>query len=213
MKLQTPIIAALTLTLVAWAGAVDAAKIYKWVDENGNVQYTTTPPPESAKKDREVLNEQGQTVDKKARELTEKELEAKREFEAEAAELRRLDEERKAHDRLLLSTYTSVADMETQRDSVVSTIDSQIRVTGEAISRLEQTLLDLMQRRKSLVDSGQTVPEALDKDIANTTQDLRDNQRYLLERQDEKKTVRADFARDIERFKELRGRRSDSDDG
>ena len=35
---------------------------------------TTTPPPESAKKDREVLNQQGQTVDTKARELTEDEV-------------------------------------------------------------------------------------------------------------------------------------------
>lgn len=34
-------------------GAASAAELYRWVDTNGNVHYTDTPPPPSAKKGEE----------------------------------------------------------------------------------------------------------------------------------------------------------------
>jgi glutaredoxin len=37
-------------TLAVVSGAVVAAELYRWVDENGKVEYRDTPPPQSAKK-------------------------------------------------------------------------------------------------------------------------------------------------------------------
>jgi len=41
--------AVLAAALLAAAPADVSARIYKWVDEDGNVQYTQTPPPENAR--------------------------------------------------------------------------------------------------------------------------------------------------------------------
>jgi glutaredoxin len=38
------------MVLLAASGAVLAAQLYRWVDEQGNVEYRDTPPPASAKK-------------------------------------------------------------------------------------------------------------------------------------------------------------------
>ncbi len=40
----------LGMVLLAASGAVFAAQLYRWVDEQGNVEYRDTPPPASAKK-------------------------------------------------------------------------------------------------------------------------------------------------------------------
>jgi glutaredoxin len=40
----------LGMVLLAASGAVLAAQLYRWVDEQGNVEYRDTPPPASAKK-------------------------------------------------------------------------------------------------------------------------------------------------------------------
>jgi glutaredoxin len=40
----------LMMVLLAASGVVLAAQLYRWVDENGRVEYRDTPPPSSAKK-------------------------------------------------------------------------------------------------------------------------------------------------------------------
>ena len=52
----------LVMVLLATSNAVLAAQLYRWVDENGKVEYRDTPPPSSAKKV-EVRRFGGGTVD------------------------------------------------------------------------------------------------------------------------------------------------------
>ena len=40
----------LTVTAIVLAAPLNAAQLYRWVDEKGNVEYRDTPPPASAKK-------------------------------------------------------------------------------------------------------------------------------------------------------------------
>jgi len=48
MKYSLPLITIL-LTTLCFNFPVSAAKLYKWVDKEGNISYQDTPPPESAK--------------------------------------------------------------------------------------------------------------------------------------------------------------------
>lgn len=41
---------ALTLALFVLSPVVNAGRIYKWYDESGQVNYTQTPPPKTAKR-------------------------------------------------------------------------------------------------------------------------------------------------------------------
>ena len=45
------------------AGGAAAAEVYRWVDENGEVHYSETLPPDHQDKGHDVLNRQGMVVD------------------------------------------------------------------------------------------------------------------------------------------------------
>jgi len=69
MELKEPLIksgASLVSLLIAGvlaAGAAGAAEVYRWVDENGEVHYSETLPPDFQDKGHDVLNSSGLVVD------------------------------------------------------------------------------------------------------------------------------------------------------
>ena len=196
------------LVLVAFALTsldADAGKLYKWVDENGKVHYTDTPPPESSSKEREVLNDQGMVTETLAREKTDEEIAAEQAAARDAAERKRIEDEIAAKDRMLLSTYTRVEELEMARDGRIQALDAQIRVVSGSISTLEDRLTKLEQQAKQVEANGREVPATLQQQITETRAELLQNQKFLFARQQEQDQIREQFTREIARFKELRG--------
>jgi len=66
MELKEPLINTLISILVAGAlaaGAASAAEVYRWVDENGEVHYSESLPPDFKEKGHDVLNSSGLVID------------------------------------------------------------------------------------------------------------------------------------------------------
>ena len=60
-KLKALAISGLMVTVsVAWVGISNAASLYKWVDENGNVTYQDTPPPNNVEFEETQYTEPGE---------------------------------------------------------------------------------------------------------------------------------------------------------
>lgn len=198
----------LMLTLLAGALLVashaQAGKVYKWVDKDGNVHYSNTPPPEASQQERQVLDEHGNVTDVLRAPKTAEEIEAERQAEAQRQREQQLAEQQAAHDRMLLETYTSVRDMERDRDGRLAAIDAQIRVIGNAIGSLESQLASQEQQKQHIESNGRPVPEDLQKRIENTREELLKNQKSLLERKNDQDELRARFDEQIQRFKELK---------
>lgn len=195
-----------TLTALALAsGTAVAGKLYKWVDENGKVHYTDTPPPEASKNERQVLNEQGMVTETLAREKTPEELAAEKEREAELERQRKLEEQQAAKDRMLLATYTSTEELELARDGRIQALDAQIKVVSGSISTLEKRLADLEQQAAAFRNNNKPVPEPVQKQIEETREELLHNQKFLIETQQKQDDIDQRFAQDIARFKELKG--------
>lgn len=184
--------------------AAEAGKLYKWVDDEGNVHYGDKVPPKYAKEERKVMNDQGVEVDTLEREKTPEEIEAERQAKEreEQREIRR--EKQRAHDRMLLDTYTSVEDLELARENRVQAVESQIRVTSRNIGNLEKSLAKLEQRIEQVEKNDNPVPEYLKQDYEKTRQDLLDQQRYLMSRQDQVEQIKKQFTEDIARYKKLK---------
>ena len=192
------------LTLLFACQDAEAGKLYKWVDENGKVHYTDTPPPESAKRDREVMNEQGLVTETLAREKTDEEISAEEKMAEEEAARKRSEEAQAARDKMLLSTYTSVEEMQMARDGRIQALDAQIRVLSGSIATLETRLTNLEQQAEQIKAAGNPVPESLVKQQEETREELLQNQRALLARENEQEQIREKFEKEIARFKELR---------
>ena len=112
----------MTLVLGLISQSVFAKKMYRWVDDNGNTFYSDQIPPDQVKHRRESLNENARVVDVLEKEKTK----SQRELEKRLLILRRQQEEiikkQKSHDKVLLSTFRNLHDMNVTLNSSNQTI-------------------------------------------------------------------------------------------
>ena len=206
------LVAAVSLAFAAgvMAAGTTKTKLYKWVDKNGVTQYGSSIPPEYAAQSSEQLNAQGQVVKTQAAEKTPEQIAADEKAKQEAAAQAQAVAAQQAHDKVLLNTYTSTADMERDRSSKLSSIDAQINVLNGSITSLQTTLADLQDRANELTTNKKPVPSSLQKQMDSAKQQLLGNQQQLLYQVQHKQDVNNQFNADVARFKELTGQRPPS---
>ena len=82
-----------------------AKKMYRWVDEHGNVRYSDQVPPDQVKHRRESLNDNARVVETVEKEKTK----AQRELDKRLLILRKQQDDiiakQKSHDKVLLSKF------------------------------------------------------------------------------------------------------------
>ena len=205
MKSRSLVLSLITVLLMvsALAHADNKQKLYKWVDKDGVTHYGSSIPPEYAAQQSEQIDSQGNVVKTVAAQKTPQQIAAEQAAQQQAAQQAQADAASKAHDKVLLDTYTSTADMERDRDSKLSSIDAQINVLNGTIGGLQTTLADLQDRSNELTSKNKPVTPALQKQIADSRTQLVANQQQLLQQQQHKQEVAADFAADIARYKHL----------
>ncbi len=197
----------LPLALTALATTASAA-IYKWVDEDGNTHFGSAIPPEYAKQDtqKERVNERGQTIEiVQEKEKTPEQLaEEKRLAEEEEARRKELDR-RRTHDRLLVTTYESVDQLELTRDGKIRALEGQITV-AEGQIRDREALLERQRARAAQIErGGGKVNEKLLNDIATTEGQIARNEKRIAALRADQERIRAQFDADIDRYRELKG--------
>ncbi|PWG63114.1 DUF4124 domain-containing protein [Sediminicurvatus halobius] len=202
-SLRQPVAGAL-LVLLLWSTAVPAPT-YKWVDDEGNVHYSDTLPPEEAqrRREREVKSDTGITVERIEPPPTLEQMEAlARQREAEAARDREAAAQAE-RDRNLLLTFQSVAEMEEARDERLQAIDGQIALTRSRIDTLETRLERRREEVIRLERSGGSDPTPLYEEIGQLEARIAENRAFVERQRAEQARIRAQFARDMARFREL----------
>ncbi len=188
-------------------GEALAERIYKWVDENGEIQYGDRVPPQYATTQRSVINDQGRTV---------KVYEAAKspEEKAEAAALvKKKTEEKKLADQLavrdhsLLSTYSSEEDMLLARDSKVASVETLIQLTNSRLDSMQKRLNELTDDAAEFERSGKKLPEGLVNQMKNIKEQIRQNEEFVKAKQYEKEEIASKFDVDIKRYRELTSNR------
>ena len=200
------VVAAIALPAVGSA----QSKQYKYTDANGNVHYSDTIPPEHADRDRVLLNEQGVEIGTEEGEITEAERAIINEREAAEAADRKAKEDIARHDRMLLSTYISVADIEDLRDRRLELLESQIKLTDVYLGNLRKRLVGLQSEASefkpySTREGAPQIPEKLAHDISQTTATITLYEQTLSRARADQSLLRESFDKDISRFRELKG--------
>ncbi len=205
MKTKLLLLSALLLvTGTALAGGPAAkTKLFKWVDKDGVTHYGSSIPPEYASQASEQLNAQGAVVKTTEAQKTPEQLAAEAKAKQQEEQQAQAVAAQKARDKVLLDTYTSVADIERDRDSKLSAIDAQINVLNGSISNVQNNLAEYQSRAQELADKNKPVPADLQKNIDNSRQQLLLNQQQLLQQQQYKQQMAEQFKADIARYQEL----------
>lgn len=204
------LLTALALPVVTLAQGKSSAKTYRWVDDKGVVHYGDSIPPEYAKVDRSVLNNQGVTIGAEEGEVTAEER-AVIEKKKAAEQARRVAKAEVARrDRMLLETYLSVADIEDLRDRRLELLESQIKVTELYLANLRKRLTTLQDEASNYKpytarEDAPPVPETLASDISKTAASINNYEQMLSRTRADQDTLRQSFDEDIARFRELKG--------
>lgn len=194
--------------MVSMAAAVLAADkssdtvTYKWYDEKGNPHYGDSVPPQYSKRERAVLNEEGVEVRRIEAEKTPEEA------AADAVRQKALSA-RRQRDQFLLTTYTSVADIEALRDQRIEQIQGQSSAAEQYIETLNSRLAGLQARAQlfkpySPRPEARQMPDVLAEDLVRTLNELRSQKNIMIAKSAEREAVMKDFQTDIDRYRELR---------
>jgi len=192
----------LAVALLVTAGMAQAT-MYRWVDGNGRVHYSDTPPTTYQKSGGAEMSKQGVVIKR-----TQSEAERRAEAERKAEQARTQEEQnRQAQvDRALMSTYTTEAEIDLARDRALEhhkLVIQGAEIRGTAVSA---TLADLKQRIANIQKAGRPVGPGLKDQLDQATRESQDLKRVIQTNQETMEKVREKYASDKARFRQLSGK-------
>jgi Domain of unknown function (DUF4124) len=194
----------------AWAAApASQSKTYRWVDDQGVVHFGDHIPAEYADTERSVLNSQGIIVARVPGQKSPEEKAEEARAQAKLEEEKRLHEESITRDRVLLSTYLSVEEIEELRDRRLELVDGQMRVTQLYLDNLRKNLLKLERESQrfspySKDPNAKPIDEKLARELSDTLDSIALYEQNLEKSATEQAQLTAKFDSDITRFQELK---------
>jgi hypothetical protein len=182
----------------------DQKKVYRWTDEKGVVHYGDRIPPEYSRGETAVLNNQGVTVGVRPAQKTPEQLER----ETAQREIREKEQQR---DSFLLTTYTSIRDIEQLRDQRLQQMADSRKSIEAYVESLQGRLLSLHERVQVFrpyndAPTARRMPDELAQDLVRTMKEVAAQRAQMAERMAEERALREQFQVDIDRYKFLKSR-------
>jgi ribosomal protein L15 len=198
---RTPILA--LALLLAMAEPAYAKKMYRWVDENGNVYFSDQVPPDQVKHKRETLSEKARVLDVLEKAKTAEQIAQQKRLDALRKEQEKIIAKQNANDKVLLSNFRSVEDLNKALNNKMASLDAGQKVIEGNIERIQQQLQQQQQQAANLERGGSKIPPKLLADIAASKQQIDAGKQELLRHQQDRQTSEKEFKADIARFQFL----------
>ena len=195
----------LILLLSLAAAAAQAQSVYRWIDENGEVHYGHSVPPEHAHRGYDLIGPDGMVRQRVERALTEEE---RAEREAERRRQAILEAEQRSQDsrdRQLLAAYGSEEDIVQAMEMQITAINHQRSSIRDSLRRASGRFESLVTRASRLTHEGQPVPVALERDIDDVRGEIQTLRRGLQDLDQREEAVRRRAELERTRFRELTG--------
>ena len=183
---------------------VAQAKMYKWVDDEGNMHFGDRIPPKYQVKKHEELNERGMTMKHKEAAKTAEEKEEEKRLEKEQKQAELVAKKKRQRDRVLLDTYTTERDLIVARDSRLEAVDSQIQL-AESIIKDSNAKIESMETQVTQIKaSNRDVPPRLFQRIENEKQQVEVQSNVMGKHKERRDIIATQFNGYIERFNTLK---------
>ena len=201
MRRSLLVIALLLISLASTQ--LQAKQFYRFVNSEGKLVIKDQVTNEMVSKGYEVLNANGRVIERVAPGKTLAEMEEDRLAQIEEKKKEIALQQKIRHDAELLRQFSSIGDIIRNRDAQLLALEQRIRIQGSKSDLLRIQLED--QQRQAAIHErlGQKLPKVLEKDIANTMQQLDANENNSKMLEEEKVTVAERYQNDIIRYKEL----------
>lgn len=235
--LHSTIAAACAALLIGLAAAPNAdaqdKKVYRWVDEEGNVHYSESLPPDFEQETHDEMSHDGIVREEGVSRLppppqTEAEAEAEKKIDPalvktplprDKSGMKRPEplytdvEKQQRMDRLLMLRYQSEDELIEAKEVEINQLEYDEQLLTATASSLEASLrsnIDVAGHRQR---AGLEVKEETLREIAGIRARLRENERSLQGLKRREENIRETFNRDIERYRELVEMYSEAESG
>lgn len=180
------------------------AKLYKWVDEDGQVHFGDRIPPKYLIKEHDVLNEQGIKVKHREAAKTAEEKAEEKRLEKERRKAELAEQRERQRDRVLLDTYTTERDLILARDSRLDAVDSQIRLADTIINDASTKIESMEKQVIEIRASNREVPLDLYNRIDREKQQVTVQTKVMEGHKKRRDEIAVQFNDYIERFRDLK---------
>ncbi len=182
------------------AGQSAFAKMYRWVDEHGNVRYSDQIPPDQVKHRRESLNRDARVVKVLEKAKNKEQLELEKRLLLLRQQQEEIIAKQKAHDKVLLSTFRNVDDMKMALNGKMLALDGQKKMLQSNLNGLEQQLQQQQKKAAQHERDGRKTPKKLLTKISDSKAQIAQSQNEISKHLEKKERIREKFEADIERY-------------
>lgn len=183
---------------------VSAAKLYKWVDDQGMVHFSDKIPPKDIKREHSELDNKGIETKSVAAVKTPEEIATEKHQQELKAKQDKLAKEQAERDRILLDTYGSEEEIVAARDRQLATMEATNKLTMGSIDNLTQKLDDQKKRAADYERQGQEIPQEVRDKINDIKQDIEQHRAMFKAKQEEEEKLKTKYQGYIDRFRELK---------
>ena len=110
---------------------------------------------------------------------------------------------KRAHDKMLLETFTGIDEIEETRQQKIEAIDSTIKVVKKRIIKLQYSLDDELDENS--IDKQIDGEEKKSNNSESLKKQISENKSYIKKKIDEKEEIKKTYLQYITRFRELKG--------
>lgn len=197
----------LLILFLAWPVLQPAAaeRLYKWVDEHGNVQYSDKPPAQPVQRGVTEINRRGMVVKQTEGILT---PEQKQQREALAAQ-QKLDEQKqfeaRRRDKALVDSFNNVREIDAIRDRNIEQMEASMQSDQQRSAATRKRLEEYQKQLLAIQKAKRKVPEDLLTDIRDTEAEISRIDSSVLTKQGDIVKIRERAESDKLRLIELKG--------
>lgn len=141
------------------------AKMYKWVDEHGQVHFGDKIPQQYKLKKHEVMNERGLTVKRRHAIKTNEQIAEEKRLQEDSEKMAVLAEKQRKLDRVLLDAYDSERDLKIARDTRLDDVAAQIKLAQSNINLSNAKIQKMQKQVAQIKASNRQVPANLHNKI------------------------------------------------
>lgn len=180
------------------------AKMYKWVDEDGQMHFGDKIPAKYLVKAHDELNESGTVIKHTQASKTPEEIAEANRLKKEAKKAALIEKKKKQRDRVLLDTYTTERDLLVARDSRLDAVGSQINLANSIIADSNKKIKVMEQQVVDIQASNRQVPLDLYQRIDNEKEQVTVQTKVKKKHEKRRDDIAVQFNGYIKRFKVLK---------
>ena len=180
------------------------AKIYKWLDEDGQMHFGDEIPSKYIIREHDELNHSGVVIKHRDAAKTAEQKAEDRRIEHERKKAALIEKKKKQRDRVLLDTYTTERDLVVARNSRMEAVDAQIKLADSIIIDSNNKIKSWEQQVLDIQASNREVPPGLYQRIDNEKEQVTVQSKVKKNHEKRRGEIAAQFNDFLKRFKDLK---------